>query len=52
MSIDDLPKSLFAMLASMVLEFIATRIVKVPIKIEEEFNEELITEDQERIKDG
>ena len=40
------------MVAKMVLEFIAIMLVKVPIKIEEEFNEELITEDEEKIKKG
>lgn len=46
----DIPKSIFALLASMLVEFFLLKIIEIPADVEEEFNNELITEDEEKIE--
>ena len=52
MTSDDIPKVIAASLASFVLQALVLRIIVIPDKTKEDFNEVLITEDEEKIKEG
>jgi len=46
----EFKKSILALIASIIIEFFVLRIIQIPAKVEDEFNEELISEDEDRIK--
>ena len=52
MTVGDLPKAISSVLASLLLQFFVFRIIVIPEKTEEEFNAILITEDEDKIKEG